>query len=129
MPERPAGRIGLYDPAYEHDACGVAMVAKLDGVASHETVDRAIVALENLEHRGAGRGSVIAVNARLRCCRTVRGDAPLDSDIARRDFEPRDVESATDGEEHSHGQILRLRPAPHGTAAPCWALWGRRSQR
>ena len=29
------------------------MVAKLDGVASHETVDRAIVALENLEHRGA----------------------------------------------------------------------------
>ena len=33
MPERPAGRIGLYDPTYEHDACGVAMVAKLDGVA------------------------------------------------------------------------------------------------
>ncbi len=53
MPERPSGRIGLYDPAYEHDACGVAMVAKLDGVPSHETVDRAIVALENLEHRGA----------------------------------------------------------------------------
>src|SRR4051794_2980761 len=53
MPERPAGRIGLYDPTYEHDACGVAMVAKLDGTPSHETVDRAIVALENLEHRGA----------------------------------------------------------------------------
>src|SRR5690349_6163261 len=53
MPERPAGRIGLYDPTYEHDACGVAMVAKLDGKPSHETVERAIVALENLEHRGA----------------------------------------------------------------------------
>ena len=53
MPERPSGRIGLYDPTYEHDACGVAMVAKLDGTPSHETVDRAIVALENLEHRGA----------------------------------------------------------------------------
>ena len=53
MPERPRGRIGLYDPAYEHDACGVAMVAKLDGIPTHETVDRAIVALENLEHRGA----------------------------------------------------------------------------
>ena len=53
MPERPSGRIGLYDPSYEHDACGVAMVAKLDGKPSHETVDRAIVALENLEHRGA----------------------------------------------------------------------------
>ena len=33
MPERPSGRIGLYDPSYEHDACGVAMVAKLDGNA------------------------------------------------------------------------------------------------
>ena len=32
MPERPRGRIGLYDPTYEHDACGVAMVAKLDAV-------------------------------------------------------------------------------------------------
>jgi len=53
MPERPGGRIGLYDPSYEHDACGVAMVAKLDGKPSHETVERAIVALENLEHRGA----------------------------------------------------------------------------
>src|SRR4051794_982846 len=53
MPERPSGRIGLYDPTYEHDACGVAMVAKLDAVPSHETVERAIVALENLEHRGA----------------------------------------------------------------------------
>ena len=49
----PRGRIGLYDPTYEHDACGVAMVAKLDGMPSHETVERAIVALENLEHRGA----------------------------------------------------------------------------
>src|ERR1700754_3743459 len=53
MPERPTGRVGLYDPTYEHDACGVAMVAKLDGTPSHETVRRAIVALENLEHRGA----------------------------------------------------------------------------
>ncbi|MBE2320101.1 glutamate synthase large subunit [Solirubrobacter sp. CPCC 204708] len=53
MPERPRGRIGLYDPTYEHDACGVAMVAKLDGSPSHEAVERAIVALENLEHRGA----------------------------------------------------------------------------
>ena len=46
-------REGLYDPAYEHDACGVAFVAKLDGVPSHETVRRALTALGNLEHRGA----------------------------------------------------------------------------
>jgi glutamate synthase domain-containing protein 2/glutamate synthase domain-containing protein 1/glutamate synthase domain-containing protein 3 len=46
-------RSGLYDPAYEHDACGVAFVARLDGQASHETVRRALRALSNLEHRGA----------------------------------------------------------------------------
>src|SRR3954464_13936218 len=50
---RPTKPVGLYDPSYEHDACGVAMVARLSGEPSHETVQRAIVALENLEHRGA----------------------------------------------------------------------------
>ena len=45
--------VGLYDPAYEHDACGVAFVARLDRVASHETIVRALTALGNLEHRGA----------------------------------------------------------------------------
>ena len=46
-------RTGLYDPAYEHDACGVAFVARLDAVPSHETVERALTAVANLEHRGA----------------------------------------------------------------------------
>jgi glutamate synthase domain-containing protein 1 len=45
--------VGLYDPAYEHDACGVAFVARLDASPSHETVERALTALANLEHRGA----------------------------------------------------------------------------
>src|SRR3954470_22026864 len=44
---------GLYDPAFEHDACGVAFVARLDGVPTHLAVSRALTALENLEHRGA----------------------------------------------------------------------------
>src|SRR6478609_4106389 len=44
---------GLYDPTFEHDACGVAFVAKLDGVPSHESVTRALDAVERLEHRGA----------------------------------------------------------------------------
>jgi glutamate synthase domain-containing protein 2/glutamate synthase domain-containing protein 1/glutamate synthase domain-containing protein 3 len=47
------GRQGLYDPANEHDACGVAFVARPDGVRSHEAVRRALTALANLEHRGA----------------------------------------------------------------------------
>jgi glutamate synthase domain-containing protein 1 len=51
--KRPQAPVGLYDPAFEHDACGIGAVAKLDGIPSHETVVRAIRALENLEHRGA----------------------------------------------------------------------------
>src|SRR3712207_5369173 len=50
---RPTAPVGLYDPSYEHDACGVAFVARLNGKPCHETVERAITALENLEHRGA----------------------------------------------------------------------------
>jgi glutamate synthase (NADPH) large chain len=44
---------GLYDPAFEHDACGIAFIARLDGARSHATVSQALHALENLEHRGA----------------------------------------------------------------------------
>ena len=44
---------GLYDGRHEHDACGVAFVATLTGVASHDIVAKAITALRNLEHRGA----------------------------------------------------------------------------
>jgi glutamate synthase (NADPH/NADH) large chain len=45
--------IGLYNPANEHDACGVAMVATLNKLATHEIVSKALTALRNLEHRGA----------------------------------------------------------------------------
>ena len=46
-------RTGLYDPANEHDACGVAFVADMRRPASHEVVGLGIRALENLAHRGA----------------------------------------------------------------------------
>ncbi len=49
--QQPAS--GLYDPAFEHDACGVALVARLNGLPAHETVERALRAVANLEHRGA----------------------------------------------------------------------------
>ena len=45
--------IGLYNPANEHDACGVAMVATLNKEATHEIVSKGLTALRNLEHRGA----------------------------------------------------------------------------
>src|SRR6266545_3626560 len=44
---------GLYDPAYEHDACGVAFVADIDGRRSHDVVVRGLAALCRLDHRGA----------------------------------------------------------------------------
>ncbi|MET8757134.1 glutamate synthase large subunit [Lentzea sp. NPDC004782] len=47
------GPQGLYDPADERDACGVAMVADIQGRRSHGIVGDALTALANLEHRGA----------------------------------------------------------------------------
>ncbi len=47
------GKVGLYDPANEHEACGIAFVATLDGVARHSTVELGLEALRNLDHRGA----------------------------------------------------------------------------
>ena len=44
---------GLYDPVREHDACGVAFVATLTGIPTHDIVVKALKALTNLEHRGA----------------------------------------------------------------------------
>jgi glutamate synthase (NADPH/NADH) large chain len=44
---------GLYDPANEHDACGVGFVAHIKGQKSHAIVTQALKILENLDHRGA----------------------------------------------------------------------------
>ena len=44
---------GLYDPRFEHDACGVSFVADIHGRASHDIVALGLGALCNLEHRGA----------------------------------------------------------------------------
>jgi len=49
----PPGATGLYHPENEHDSCGIALVAKLWGEASHAVVEKALEALEKLEHRGA----------------------------------------------------------------------------
>jgi glutamate synthase (NADPH) large chain len=49
LPERS----GLYDPRFEHDACGVSFVVDIKGRASHDIVATALGALCNLDHRGA----------------------------------------------------------------------------
>src|SRR5260370_33577251 len=44
---------GLYDPQFEHDACGVGFVVNVKGKKSHEIIRQAIQVLLNLDHRGA----------------------------------------------------------------------------
>ena len=44
---------GLYDPANEHDACGVGMLVNIHGGKSHDIVESALKVLENMRHRGA----------------------------------------------------------------------------
>ncbi|MEE9447159.1 MAG: glutamate synthase large subunit [Arenicellales bacterium] len=46
-------RQGLYDPANEHDACGVGFVANIKGKPSHDIVQKGLTILQRLEHRGA----------------------------------------------------------------------------
>ncbi|NCB34732.1 MAG: hypothetical protein EOM58_01675, partial [Clostridia bacterium] len=44
---------GLYDPSFEHDACGMGFVAHIGGRKSYDILDDALTVLENLSHRGA----------------------------------------------------------------------------
>ena len=46
-------RQGLYEPCFEHDACGVGFVANIGGVASHDIIQKGLTVLQNLTHRGA----------------------------------------------------------------------------
>ena len=44
---------GMYDPAFEHDACGIGFIADVEGRRSHATMRDGIQILINLTHRGA----------------------------------------------------------------------------
>ncbi|MDE6379408.1 MAG: hypothetical protein K2L11_02970, partial [Muribaculaceae bacterium] len=44
---------GLYDPRYEHDACGVGLLVNVGGRKSHRLVEKALQVLEHMVHRGA----------------------------------------------------------------------------
>ena len=43
----------MYDPSFEHDACGIGFVANIKGNKSHKNISDALTVLENMEHRGA----------------------------------------------------------------------------
>ncbi len=71
---------GLYDPQFEHDACGVGMVCNLKGLQSHDVIHRGLKILVNLSHRGAcgcdettGDGAGILLQLPHRFLRKVAG--------------------------------------------------------
>ncbi|MBU8828652.1 glutamate synthase large subunit [Mycolicibacterium goodii] len=71
---------GLYDPQNEADSCGVAMIADIQGRKSHRIVTDGLIALENLEHRGAagaeqssGDGAGILIQLPVELLREVVG--------------------------------------------------------
>lgn len=47
----PPKKQGMYDPAYEHDACGMGFVVDINGKGSYKLVSDALDLLENMEHR------------------------------------------------------------------------------
>ncbi|MFC5138649.1 glutamate synthase large subunit [Actinomycetospora rhizophila] len=89
MPAVAPGPQGLYDPAYEHDACGVGAVAHARGEPSHGIVRDALTVLHRLDHRGAagseptsgdGAGILVQVpDALLRASVDFELPAPLPS--------------------------------------------------
>src|SRR5688572_22711697 len=85
VPGQLPSKHGLYDPRFEHDACGVSFVAHMKGIGSHELVRTGLDALTNLEHRGAtgaeadtGDGAGILVQIPDRFFRGVLGDQGVD---------------------------------------------------
>ena len=76
---------GLYDPAHEHDACGVGFVADLKGRKTHAIIQKGIEVLLNLEHRGAcgcekntGDGAGILLQTPHRFLKKVCAQAGID---------------------------------------------------
>ena len=49
----PPKKQGLYDPQFEHDACGVGFICQMKGKRSHEIIQQGLTILINLDHRGA----------------------------------------------------------------------------
>ncbi|MFZ4598155.1 MAG: glutamate synthase large subunit [Terrimicrobiaceae bacterium] len=86
-PTRPSGpppKQGLYDPAFEHDACGVGFLVNIHGIKSHDVVRNALTILRNLDHRGAcgceantGDGAGILLQLPDKFLRRVCGDSGI----------------------------------------------------
>ena len=58
MNESNAKAVGMYDPRFEHDNCGIGAVVNIKGVKTHQTVENALKIVENLKHR-AGKDAAV----------------------------------------------------------------------
>ena len=88
-PRRPPPKRGLYDPQFEHDACGVGFVVNIKGKRSNEIVRQALTVLLNLTHRGArgaepttGDGAGILFQVPHAFLRTVCTEADIPACVA-----------------------------------------------
>jgi glutamate synthase (NADPH/NADH) large chain len=115
---------GLYDPRFEHDACGIGFVAQLGRGPNHEVVELALTALENLAHRGAfgadpetGDGAGITVQMPDAFFRAVAGVAlpPVGSYASGIAFMPRDPGRVDELKD----DVARF-AAEEGLAVLCW---------
>ncbi len=75
--------VGLYDPANEHDNCGIGFVANIKGLTSHDIVNRGLEVLVNMTHRGAessdnksGDGAGILIQVPHEFCNSLGFDLP-----------------------------------------------------
>jgi glutamate synthase (NADPH) large chain len=76
------GKMGLYRPEFERDACGIGFVANIKSNKSHKIVSDALTILENMEHRGA-------------CgCENNTGDGAFWQVRSRRDLLPQRIETS-----------------------------------
>ncbi|QUH24577.1 glutamate synthase large subunit [Serpentinicella alkaliphila] len=84
---------GLYDPQFEHDACGIGFMANIKGIKSHDVVDQAIKILINMTHRGGcgaeeqtgdGAGILIQVPHKFltKVCHVEKIDLPNEGEYA-----------------------------------------------
>jgi glutamate synthase domain-containing protein 2/glutamate synthase domain-containing protein 1/glutamate synthase domain-containing protein 3 len=125
---------GLYDPSFEHDACGVGAVADLSGERRHTTVARALHVLDHLEHRGAsgaeadtGDGAGILLQLPDRFLREeVDFELPPEGRYAvgvcflpKDDAKRREVEATIEQTVADHGQtLLGWRDVPVDSSVP-----------
>ncbi len=114
---QPAFTHGLYDPAHEHDACGVGFVAHIKGEKTHAIVSQALKILENLDHRGAvgadalmGDGAGILIQL---------PDALYREDMARAGTAPNGSVGVTLPPQGEYGVGMIFLPKEHASRLAC----------